>query len=145
MNRSWRGKATARQPTNPEYEYEEAQRERKQHKCDIYLYIRNRLVKNGGKRDKKVSDDVRDRIRATSSIGGVRIVSLGCGEVLGTHEPTMFNHNGPLYCMTFLKIYIPVNTAENLLSALSHAKTVSNEPRRRPDSIPRVWGGPGHP
>jgi len=35
-----------------------------------------------------VSDDFRDRIRATSSIGGVRIVSLGCGEVLGTHEPT---------------------------------------------------------
>ena len=68
-----------------------------------YIVIRYRLIKNGGKRDKKVSDDVRDRIRATSSIGGVRIVSLGCGEVLGTHEPTMFNHNGPLYCMTFLK------------------------------------------
>ena len=63
----------------------------------IYIYIIYRLAKNGGKRDKKVSDDVRDRIRATSSIGGVRIVSLGCGEVLGTHEPTMFNHNGPLY------------------------------------------------
>jgi len=61
------------------------------------LHANARLAKNGGKRDKKVSDDVRDRIRATSSIGGVRIVSLGCGEVLGTHEPTMFNHNGPLY------------------------------------------------
>ena len=48
-----------------------------------------------------MSDDVRDRIRATLSIGGVRIVSLGCGEVLGTHELTMFNHNGPLY--DFLK------------------------------------------
>ena len=96
------------------------------------------IIKNGGKRDKKVSDDVRDRIRATSSIGGVRIVSLGCGEVLGTHEPTMFNHNGPLYDF-FEKKYIPVNTAENrLLSALLHAKTVSNEHRRRPDSIPRV-------
>jgi len=93
-----------------------------------------------------VSDDVRDRIRATSSIGGVRIVSQGCGEVLGTHEPTMFNHNGPLYdFFNIYNIYIPVNTAENLLSALSHAKTVSNEHRRRPDSIPRVWGGPGHP
>ena len=46
---------------------------------------------------KKVSDDVRDRIRATSSIGGVRIVFLGCGELLGTHESTRFNHNGPLY------------------------------------------------
>ncbi len=57
----------------------------------------------GGKRDKKVSDDVRDRIRATSSIGGVRIVSLGCGEVLGTHEPTMFNQNGPLYDNDFFE------------------------------------------
>ena len=46
----------------------------------------------------------------------------------------MFNHNGPLYDF-FEKKYIPVNTAENLLSALSHAKTVSNEHRRRPDSI----------
>ena len=53
---------------------------------------------------------------------------------MGTHEPTMFNHNGPLYDF-FEKKYIPVNTAENLLSALSHAKTVSNEHRRRPDSI----------
>ncbi len=56
-----------------------------------------RLIQNGAKRDKKVSDDVRDRIRATSSIGGVRKVFLGCGGVLGTHEPTRFNHNGPLY------------------------------------------------
>ena len=62
-----------------------------------YIVIRYRLIKNGGKRDKKVSDDVRDRIRATSSIGGVRIVSLRCGEVLGTHDSTRFNHNGPLY------------------------------------------------
>jgi len=60
-----------------------------------------------GETGQKVSDDVRDRIRATSSIGGVRIVSLGCGEVLGTHEPTRFNHNGPLYD-AFLKIYIHV-------------------------------------
>ena len=56
-----------------------------------------RLIQNGAKRDKKVSDDVRDRIRATSSIGGVRKVFLGCGGVLGTHEPTRFNHNGTLY------------------------------------------------
>ena len=42
-----------------------------------------------------------------TSIGGVQIVSLGCGEVLGTHEPTRFNHNGPLYD-AFLKIYIHV-------------------------------------
>ena len=39
-----------------------------------------------------------------TSIGGVRIVSLGCGEVLGTHEPTRFNHNGPY--MTFSKKYV---------------------------------------
>ena len=69
-----------------------------------YRYMYYRLIQNGAKRDKKVSDDVRDRIRATSSIGGVRIVSLGCGEVLGTHEPTRFNHNGPLY--DFFKKYI---------------------------------------
>jgi len=71
----------------------------------LYLF---QVSKKWGKTrdDKKVeSDDVRDRIRATSSIGGVRIVSLGCGEVLGTHESTMFNHNGPLYDF-FKKIYI---------------------------------------
>ena len=79
--------------------------------------------KNGGKRDKKVSDDVRDRIRATSSIGGVRIVSLGCGEVLGTHEPTRFNHNMDRY-MTFKKR--SKYRIKSLFSALSHAKTVSN-------------------
>ena len=62
-----------------------------------YRYMYYRLIQNGAKRDKKVSDDVRDRIRATSSIGGVRKVFLGCGGVLGTHEPTRFNHNGPLY------------------------------------------------
>ena len=62
-----------------------------------YRYMYYRLIQNGAKRDKKVSDDVRDRIRAPSSIGGVRKVFLGCGGVLGTHEPTRFNHNGPLY------------------------------------------------
>ena len=57
------------------------------------------MIKMGGENGtkKRVSDDVRDWIRATSSIGGVRIASPGCGEVLGTHEPTRFNHNGPLY------------------------------------------------
>ena len=55
-----------------------------------------------------------------TSIGGVWIVFLGCGEVLGTHEPTRFNHNGPLY--DFKK---PVNKKyriKSLFSALSHAK-----------------------
>jgi len=48
-----------------------------------------RVNKNAklGKTGQKVSDDVRDRIRATSSIEGVRIVSLGCGEVLGSGDP----------------------------------------------------------
>ena len=73
----------------------------------MFLFDMRQVNKNGGKRDKKVSDDVRDRIRATSSTGGVRIVSLRCGEVLGTHDSTRFNHNGPLY--DFKKI--PVNTA----------------------------------
>ena len=63
-----------------------------------------------GETGQKVSDDVRDRIQATSSIGGVRIVSLGCGEVLGTHEPTRFNHNGPLYDFKNI-IYLPANTS----------------------------------
>ena len=58
--------------------------------------VNNKNAKLLGKTGQKVSDDVRDRIRATSSIGDVWIVSLGCGEVLGTHEPTRFNHNGPL-------------------------------------------------
>ena len=70
-----------------------------------YRYMYYRLIQNGAKRDKKVSDDVRDRIPATSSIGGVRIVSLGCGELLGTHEPTRFNHNGPLYDILAKNMY----------------------------------------
>ena len=77
-----------------------------------------------GKTGQKVSDDVRDRIRAASSIGGVQIVSLGCGEVLGTHEPTRFNHNGPLY--DFKKNTSKYYRIKSLFSALSHAKTVSN-------------------
>ena len=76
-----------------------------------------------------------------SSIGGVRLVSLGCGEVLGTHEPTRFNHNGPLYDLKNTSKY----RIKSIHCALSHAKTVSNEHRTRLDSIPRVWGGPGDP
>ena len=47
-----------------------------------------------------------------TSIGGVWIVFLGCGEVLGTHEPTRFNHNGPLYD-TFSKKYVYTGRMQN--------------------------------
>ena len=84
------------------------------------------MIKMGGENGtkKRVSDDVRDWIRATSSIGGVRIASPGCGEVLGTHEPTRFNHNGPLYDLKkkTVNIYITLYRIKSLFSALSHAK-----------------------
>ena len=88
----------------------------------MFLFDMRQVNKNGGKRDKKVSDDVRDRIRATSSTGGVRIVSLRCGEVLGTHDSTRFNHNGPLYDFKKKTVNITLYRIKSLFSALSHAK-----------------------